>query len=210
MWLTNLFLCLQLSGASSTAADAVDSQIADQEDQDNSSDQDEEDDDGRESSPALSQFPSTQAARGVPPSRSLTAATNRQNRVPTPSTPPVPSDAPEKCCFTPCVGDDEIHDRTSGCQPPMKVHSVCMRLSPLMEYGKPSKKVGNKKPKEFYFAENVVYCGKCLPRLFVRGLALPTARPMSMLIGLVSRGSKFCFKSYRALYLEGLSVYSHV
>lgn len=115
--------------------------------------------------PALSQFPSTQAARGVPPSRSLTAATNRQNRVPTPSTPPVPSDAPEKCCFTPCVGDDEIHDRTSGCQPPMKVHSVCMRLSPLMEYGKPSKKVGNKKPKEFYFAENVVYCGKCLPRL---------------------------------------------
>ena len=206
MWLTNLFLCLQLSGASSTAADAVDSQIADQEDQDNSSDQDEEDDDGRESSPALSQYPSTQVARGGPPSRELIASTNRQNRPPTPETP----DAPEKCSFTPCVGDDEIHDRTSGCQPPMKVHSVCMRLSPLMEYGKPSKKVGNKKPKEFYFAENVVYCGKCLPRLFVRGLALPTARPISMLIGLVSRGSKFCFKSYRALYLEGLSVYSHV
>ena len=154
---------MQLSGASeaSTADDAVDSQIADQEDQDNSSEEDEEDDDGREGSPALSQYPSTQAAQGGPPSRALIASTNRQNRPPTPVTP----DAPEKCSFTPCVGDDEIYECTSGCKPPMKAHSACMRQSPLMEYGKLSKKVGNKKPKEFYFAENVVYCGRCLPRL---------------------------------------------
>ena len=92
----------------------------------------------------------------------------------------------------------------------MKVHSACMRLSPLMEYGKPSKKVGNKKPKEFYFAENVVYCGKCLPRLIRAWVGTTDGKAYVDANRTRSRGSKFCFKSYRALYLETLSVYSHV
>ena len=159
----------------STATNVVDSVVDNVADDNSEEEDDEEDDSGSgRGSPALSQYPSVQtASSGSPPTASLIAAANRAGRAQTPVTPPATPAAaasgdargPDKCCFTPCVGDDEIFEFTSGCQPPMKVHPACMRQSPLMEYGKPSKKVSGRKHREFFFAENVVYCGRCLPSL---------------------------------------------